>query len=61
MSAHKFKPGQKVTVNPSRYGAIREGRFEVVRLMPEEHGTNQYRIKSVADGHERVVQETELS
>jgi hypothetical protein len=28
--------------------------------MPAEHGNYQYRIRSVMDGHERVVQESEL-
>lgn len=34
--------------------------FRIVRLLPVEHGIRQYRIKSVKDGHERVVMESEL-
>ncbi len=60
MAAHKFKAGQQVIVAPNRYG-IRRETFEVVRVLPEEHGVFQYRIKSTADGHERVVLETELA
>lgn len=35
--------------------------YEVVRKLPEEQGVFQYRIKSTADGHERVVLESELA
>jgi hypothetical protein len=47
-------------MTPSRARAAPEGRFEIVRLMPLEHGNYQYRIRSVMDGHERVVLEGEL-
>ena len=57
---HKFRAGQTVTLLPNRYGADRNGSFEVTRLLPEEHGVNHYRLKSVADGHERVAGEDEL-
>lgn len=36
------------------------GTFAIVRALPEEHAVLQYRIKSLTDGHERVVMETEL-
>ena len=55
MPAHKFKTGQRVTV------IERHGRFEIVRLLPETGGRNQYRVRSLADGHERIVIETELA
>ena len=61
MSAHKFQVGQDVVIAPGRYGVLRQETFKVVRLLPQEHGTWQYRIKSMADGHERVVLESELS
>ena len=60
MALHKFRTGQQVFVAPSRYGGIRRETFKVVRLLPEEGGVFQYRVKSTADGHERVVLETEL-
>jgi hypothetical protein len=59
--SHKFKPGQTVTLTPSRYGSNRQAQFQVVRLLPAEHGIHHYRLKSVADGHERVAAENELS
>ena len=36
------------------------GTFAIVCALPEEHGLFQYRIKSLTDGHERVVMEGEL-
>jgi hypothetical protein len=59
--SHKFRAGQKVTLAPTRFGADRQGTFEIVRLLPEEHGIYQYRIKSALDGRERVATEDELS
>lgn len=61
MTPRKFKAGQQVMIAPNRYGSLRRETFEVVRVLPEEHGVYHYRIKSVADGHERVVLESELS
>ena len=58
---HKYHAGETVTLVPTRYGANRDGRFEVVRLLPEEQGVNHYRLKSVTDGHERVAREDELA
>jgi len=59
---HKFKARQSVTLAAvATTGTGRNARFEIVRLLPEERGINHYRIKSVIDGHERVVTEGELS
>jgi FAD synthase len=44
-----------------RFGSERQGAFEIVRLLPEEHGIHQYRLKSMQDGRERVAMEEELS
>jgi hypothetical protein len=60
MAAHKFRAGQQVTVAPNRHYGQRGGTFKVVRLLPEERGMCQYRVKSVTDGHERVVLEGDL-
>ncbi len=61
MAARRFKVGQHVSLTQNnRVGEMREGAFTVVRPMPEERGVYQYRVKSAKDGHERVVQESEL-
>ena len=58
---HKFRVGQSVELANSEMRLNRLGRFEVVRIMPTEHGQRQYRIRSLADGHERVAMEDELA
>jgi hypothetical protein len=59
--SHKFKVGQSVDlVALQRPASSSPGKFEIVRLMPSEHGHHQYRIRSHHDGHERMVAESEL-
>jgi hypothetical protein len=60
MAAHKFKAGQTVRVVPGPNVGSARGNFKVVRVLPTEHGINQYRIKSDTDGHERVVTESQV-
>ena len=57
---HQFKVRQKVTLVGSRGHPTPRDLFEIVRVLPAEHGNNQYRIKSTVDGHERVVTEGEI-
>jgi hypothetical protein len=38
-----------------------DGNFRVINLMPECFGSYQYRVQSVADGHERVAAEGEIA
>lgn len=61
MTPHKFRIGQTVTMTARRYEATPTGSFSIVRAMPTENGMKQYRIRSEADGHERIVSEAELS
>ena len=62
MKPRKFKTGQRVIVTPNKLvAALAGGSFTVVRPLPEERGVWQYRIESIADGHERVVFEIDLS
>ena len=61
MATHKFKAGQQVTVASHRPSGVTGGAFKIIRLMPEERGVWQYRVKSVADGHERVVLESDVT
>jgi len=60
VSAHKFKIKQLVDFVAWDFRLTPLGQFEIVRVMPVEHGIHQYRIKSMKDGHERVVIESEL-
>lgn len=65
MGTHKYRVGQTVRfVKESRSGGLAgnpSGNFRVVRLLPDYLGTNQYRIESTSDGHERVVGEGEIA
>jgi hypothetical protein len=58
--AHKFKAGQTVELVPSGYTGSVRGSFTIVCTLPEEHGICHYRIRSLIDGHERVVTESEV-
>jgi hypothetical protein len=58
----KYWVGQLVhLVNRAWEPAMPSGHFRVVRLLPREGADHQYRIQSVADGHERVVRESSLA
>jgi hypothetical protein len=61
MPSHKFVAGRKVQFVPSDLRLSPLGQFEIIRAMPIEHGVLQYRVKSLKDGHQRVVMESDLS
>ena len=53
---HRYQVGQTLSV---RGAAILPGPFRIVRLLPlSESGVPQYRVTSIADGHDRVFPET---
>jgi hypothetical protein len=58
---NKYKQGQSVEIVASDLRLTPLGVFKVVRVMPRERGIQQYRIKSVMDGHERMVMESDLA
>jgi hypothetical protein len=58
---HKYIQGQSVRFSPHRYeDSSARGMYTIVRLLPEEGNTPQYRIKAKTDGRERVVREDQL-
>jgi hypothetical protein len=59
--AHKYKIGQSVMFTSSALHLKPLGAFKIVRILPIEGGILQYRVKSVTDGHERVVLENDLT
>jgi hypothetical protein len=62
MSEHKFCVGQAVEyLSSRRFDRLAGGRYTVVRLLPLEASTPQYRIKSALDGRERLVREGEIA
>jgi hypothetical protein len=61
MSEHKFRVGQAVEFFPDQgVDRLSRGRYTIIRLLPLEGNTPQYRVKSTADGHERLVRESQL-
>jgi len=61
MQVHKFEVGETRHFTPSAFDrATPRGFYKIVRQLPPEGRGYQYRIKSVADGHERVVPESQL-
>jgi hypothetical protein len=65
LGPHRFAVGQTVRFSPDRNDRHQlgsgQGRFKIVRLLPAEASVLQYRVKSQADGHERVVREDQLA
>ena len=61
MKAHKYRIGQTVFYRPARGLDGRPGDFRIERLLPPDGEGNQYRLESVADGHRRVVRESEIT
>jgi len=62
MQQYRFNEGQAVNYTPSLFDrAAKRGAYLVVRSLPSDGRDNQYRIKCVLDGHERVVRESQLA
>ena len=65
MDPHRYQVGQTVRfVKVSRnsgIGGMPAGNFQVVGLLPNYLGNNQYRVQSDNDGHQRVVVESEIA
>ena len=61
MYEHKFQVGDTLQYTPSAFDrGTPRGMYLIMRLLPAEGFGAQYRIKSVTDGHERVVLESQL-
>lgn len=59
--AHRFGLGQIVQLSHTRLrGVPASGTYEVVRLLPPDGPSMQYRIKAVGETFERLVQEHEI-
>ena len=61
MPYHRFQVGQTI-VAPSgvRDALIPPGPYVIVRLLPPVGDAPHYRVKSVADGHERALLEAQI-
>jgi hypothetical protein len=64
MASHRFNLGQLVDLMPKVLRATAPGPYEIRRLIPAADGYPDdpcYRIKSVAEKHERAAPESELT
>jgi hypothetical protein len=59
-TGHKFKVGDVVEARASLFKATPPGPYEVMRLLPPTGTSNQYRLKSLENGHERIVREEDV-
>lgn len=64
MDLYQYHVGQTVRFimvsRNSGIGGLPAGDFQVVGLLPNYQGNNQYRVQSNNDGHQRVVIESEI-
>jgi hypothetical protein len=62
VSNHKFKIGQSVNYTSGPFGSGGAGNvYKITQLLPPEGDDFQYKIKSAAEPHERVVKESQLN
>jgi hypothetical protein len=63
MASHKYEIGRVVRFQPRHDTAVPPGSYEIMRHLPSGDAERdpQYRVKSVLDGHERMVKESDLS
>jgi hypothetical protein len=61
MALHRFTVGQRVEFVPGRFdGNVPRGAYTVLRLLPNDGADREYRVRNCADGHERVLRESQL-
>lgn len=57
---HRYRIGQIVELMPNTLRSAAPGRYEIVRLVPCDAQDPRYRLRSLAEKHERVVPECDL-
>ena len=57
----RFAPGDTVKLITNAYIPNGLGEFTILRRLVLEHGMHGYRLQSLADGHLRVVEESEIA
>jgi len=61
MPSHKFGVNDVVLLKPAVSQNIAGGTYQVTRLLLENRGEFEYRIKNLEEPHERVARESELT
>ena len=62
--AHKFMVGQTVDLTPMKLRQAAAGGYQIRQLRPAPDGDPDnpcYTVKSMAENHERVVRESEIT
>ncbi len=57
---HKFDLGQAVTYRAARGLYAAAGAYVVTAKLPERDGEYEYRIRNLAEAHERIARESQL-
>jgi hypothetical protein len=61
MRPHGFSVGQSVEFLPGKSdGNVPRGAYTILRLLPNDAADREYRVRNAADGHERVMRESQL-
>ncbi len=59
--SNQFRSGQTVRLSrASSHQSAATGEYKIVQLLPDNGREQQYRIKSMREPHERVVNESDL-
>ena len=61
---HKFTVGQIIELTPSYSRAAATGEYEIRQTMPAPDNNSaspRYRIKSIAEKHDRIVPESDIT
>jgi hypothetical protein len=61
---HKYAVGQLIELTPSSLRAAASGEYEIMQTMPApdiSSASPRYRIKSIAEKHDRIVAESEFA
>lgn len=56
-----YHVGQSVALVPSQLFGAGRGPYTILRLLPNEGRDREYRVQHHVDGHERIVQQSEIS
>jgi hypothetical protein len=57
---HKLRFGDIVTLGPKTPRHVPRDNYEIVRWLPSDARGPQYQIRSLRDGHQRIVHEADL-
>ncbi|WP_424811034.1 hypothetical protein [Roseococcus sp. YIM B11640] len=60
MTTHRYHTGQNVSLVPGRYFGVHSGPYRILRALLNDGVDFEYHVKHVANGHERMVRQSEI-